>query len=163
MKDFDWTAFKKRIVIESDKQTLYNAWTKSSELEKWFLAKALYIDDKGETVSPSECALANSKYDWKWFAQDYHEDGTLLRANGKDFIEFTFANSIVQVQLIENGDEVMVELTQMNIPTDDDSKKNIRLGCDQGWSLYLLNLKSIYEGGIDLRNKDSRMIGVVNN
>jgi len=57
---------------------------------------------------------------------------------------------------------VIVKLTQKNIPTDDVSKRNIRLGCESGWSFYLLNLKSIYEGGVDLRNKNPEFIGMLN-
>lgn len=30
-------------------------------------------------------------------------------------------------------------------------------------SFFLLNLKSVYEGGIDLRNKDSNFKGMLNN
>ena len=53
--------------------------------------------------------------------------------------------------------------TQNDIPTDDISKRSIRLGCDFGWFFYLLNLKSVYEGGLDLRNKDEELKGMLNN
>ncbi|RZK15239.1 MAG: SRPBCC domain-containing protein, partial [Pedobacter sp.] len=55
------------------------------------------------------------------------------------------------------------ELTQKNIPTDENSKRNIRLGCHNGWSFYLINLKSVFEGGLDLRNKDNRFKPMLNN
>jgi hypothetical protein len=58
---------------------------------------------------------------------------------------------------------VIVELTQKDIPTDDASKQNIRLGCHTGWSFFLVNLKSVYEGGLDLRNKDSNFKGMITN
>ena len=53
--------------------------------------------------------------------------------------------------------------TQKDIPTDDESKQGIRLGCHSGWSFYLVNLKSVYEGGLDLRNKDDALGVMVNN
>ena len=56
-----------------------------------------------------------------------------------------------------------MEFTQSEIPIDDNSKENIRLGCAFGWTFYLLNLKSVLEGGLDLRNKDSELNGVINN
>ena len=56
----------------------------------------------------------------------------------------------------------MVELIQDHIPTDDESKVNIRLGCHTGRSFYLVNLKSVYEGELDLRNKDVDMGGMTN-
>lgn len=57
----------------------------------------------------------------------------------------------------------MVQLTHKNILTDNNSKESIRLGCAFGWTFYLLNLKSVLEGGIDLRNKESKQAGLVNN
>jgi len=57
---------------------------------------------------------------------------------------------------------VVVELTQKNIPTDDHSKQNIRLGCDTGWSFFLVNLKSVYESAHDLRNKNEKLKGMIN-
>jgi len=56
----------------------------------------------------------------------------------------------------------VVSLTQKNIPTDDQNKINTRLGCDSGWSFYLVNLKSIYEGGLDLRNKNEKLKSMLN-
>jgi uncharacterized protein YndB with AHSA1/START domain len=163
MENFNWAEFTKRIAIKSDMQTLYDAWTKTAELEKWFLAKAIFKSDIEKVISPNNNAPVNSFYEWNWFAQNYHEEGKLTQANGKDFLEFTFANSLVSVQIVQKSDHVFVELKQYDIPTDEESKKNIRIGCSEGWSHYLLNLKSIYEGGIDLRNKDTEIVGVVNN
>jgi len=69
----------------------------------------------------------------------------------------------VDIQLKQHNEWTIVELTQKNIPVDDASKKSIRLGCDSGWSFYLVNLKSIYEGGIDLRNKNEELSVLINN
>ena len=57
----------------------------------------------------------------------------------------------------------MVTLSQSNIPLDNKSKQNIRLGCESGWSFFMLNLKSVYEGGLDLRNKNDKLPGMLNN
>ncbi len=85
-------------------------------------------------------------------------------ANGKDHFRFTFAGQCyVDVTFSEQYDHTVVELTQTNIPTDDKSKLDIRLGCSSGWSFYFVNLKSIYEGGLDLRSKDERLRPMVNN
>ena len=95
---------------------------------------------------------------------DTTEHGKIIDANGKDFIQFTFAGEcLVDIKLSIQGDYIIVELTQINIPIDDNSKQGIRLGCDSGWSFFLVNLKSVYEGGIDLRNKDTSLKGMLNN
>ena len=70
---------------------------------------------------------------------------------------------MVDIKLKTINEYVIVELTQKNIPTDNQSKQGIRLGCEAGWSFFLVNLKSVYEGGLDLRNKDSSLKGMINN
>jgi hypothetical protein len=47
----------------------------------------------------------------------------------------------------------IVELTQENIPIENDPAKNLFVHCQTGWTFYMANLKSVIEGGIDLRNK----------
>jgi len=56
----------------------------------------------------------------------------------------------------------MVELTQSQIPLDDHSRMSYYVGCTRGWTFYLANLKSILEGGIDLRNKNNKLLHVIN-
>lgn len=57
---------------------------------------------------------------------------------------------------------MIVTLTQHSIPTDDKNKKDTRIGCHTGWSFFLVNLKSVYEGGLDLRNKNNDLNGMIN-
>ena len=58
--------------------------------------------------------------------------------------------------------KTIVELTQDNIPPDDNPATNLHIGCGEGWTFYLANLKSYLEGGIDLRNKNEKIQGVIN-
>jgi uncharacterized protein YndB with AHSA1/START domain len=163
MNNFDWGKFTKRIAVTANLATVYNAWTIADELEKWFLRKALFYTEKGDLLTVNTNAVAGSVYEWQWFSQEAAERGTIKSANGKDFLQFTFAGDcIVEVSLSSKKDFTIVELTQKEIPLDDVSKIHIRLGCAFGWAFYLTNLKSILEGGIDLRNKDREITGVVN-
>lgn len=163
MKDFNWTSFTKNIVIRADLHVLYNAWTVAAEIERWFLRRALYFDKAGRALSLYQNFEAGDSYIWSWYAQNNVENGQILAANGKDFLQFTFArNCIVEVKLTQMDNHVMVRLTQKNIPVDEESMQNIRLGCASAWLFYLINLKSVYEGGLDLRNKYDALISVVN-
>ena len=88
---------------------------------------------------------------------DLEESGKVISANGKDHFAFSFAGDcVVEIRLEPVHEMVRVELTQSNIPTDDLSKREIRLGCASGWAFFLVNLKSVLEGGLDLREKDRR-------
>ena len=164
MKNFNWTTFTKKIAIKATLSDLYNAWTIPLEIEKWFLSNANYYDEYTNTIDRESNIKRNHTYEWSWFLYDIIEKGMISEANGTDFIQFTFAGQcLVDVELIQENEYVIVQLTQKNIPTDEQSKRGIRLGCDSGWSFYLLNLKSIYEGGLDLRNKDNDLKGMINN
>lgn len=163
MKNFDWTSFNRKIPVKAAISDLYDAWTVPERLEKWFLSKATYTRPDGSQVGPQDQYAAGDLYSWMWHTWDITEEGKVISTNGKDHLQFTFAgNCTVDIKLEQLADVVMVVLTQSGIPTDDKSKKDIRLGCFEGWSFYLVNLKSIYEGGIDLRNMDDSIKGVIN-
>lgn len=128
-----------------------------------FVKSCIFSFEREKYIS-IENVSADCKYEWNWFAQNYFESGKVITANGTDLFEFTFAGDCkVQVKLTEVKNYVLVEITQKEIPLDNNSKQNIRLGCAFGWTFYLINLKSVLEGGLDLRNKDSEMEGMVNN
>ncbi|MBK6365236.1 MAG: SRPBCC domain-containing protein [Saprospiraceae bacterium] len=163
MNSIDWTSFTRVIAVKGSLTDIYNAWSKSSEMERWFLSKADFYDEAQNRLDQNVSASSGCSYAWQWYLYDETEKGKVLEANGRDFFSFTFAGDcIVDVKLTELGKRVVVELTQKNIPSDDFSKINIRLGCDSGWSFFLVNLKSVYEGGLDLREKNERQKGMVN-
>jgi hypothetical protein len=164
MENFDWTKFSRKIAIKAPMKTIYDAWTISSELEKWFLNTATYFDKEGNVVDNLSNVLAEANYEWTWYLYDDIGKGRVIEANGKDNFQFTFAGECsVDIHLSEVDGYTIVDLTQKNIPTDNESKRGIRLGCHTGWSFFLLNLKSYYEFGNDLRNKNSEFIGMMNN
>lgn len=164
MKNFDWTSFTRKIAVKASISDIYAAWTKASEIERWFLSNATYFDVENREVPREVNVQKGSAYKWSWYLYDVVEQGEITEANGKDVFQFTFAGKcLVDIKLSREDNSTIVELTQKNIPTDDDSKMNIRLGCDSGWSFYLVNLKSVYEGGLDLRNKNTNLKPMINN
>ena len=159
----DWTSFTANIAVKSTLGIIYNAWTKSSEIEKWFLETCTYKDENNRIIDSNVNVKPENVYEWTWYLYDILEKGKITQANGKDFFQFTFAGDcLVDVQLKEMEESILVKLKQHNIPTDENSKFNIRIGCLQGWTFYLLNLKSFYETGYDLRNKIPELKGVNN-
>ncbi len=164
MTNFDWTTFTRKIAIKASQSTIYNAWAKTSEIEKWFLSKAVFRDTNKNPIDSNQPIEKEHTYEWNWYLFDVTERGKITAANGNDYIQFTFAGEcLVDIKLTQQDDYVIVELNQKNIPTDDKSKQEIRLGCSSGWSFFLINLKSVYEGGLDLRNKDTHLKGMLNN
>ena len=163
MKDFNWTSFTKKIAVKASIREIYDAWSKAGELQKWFLEKVTFYHSD-EPLDPNANAAPGSIYEWVSYLYDDAMKGKITEANGKDFLQFTFEGEcLVDITLTEDLGYTLIELKQHNIPTDDNSKKFIRLGCSHGWSFYLVNLKSVYEGGIDLRNKDEKLKPMINN
>ncbi|NNF30208.1 MAG: SRPBCC domain-containing protein [Flavobacteriaceae bacterium] len=163
MKNFDWTQFTRKIAIKAPLNALYDAWTIPAQIERWFLSDATFYNSSGEKIDKNEHITSGSRYEWQWYLWDPTETGVVKEVNGTDHIQFTFAGEcIVDVHLESFKDNTIVSISQREIPTTDEHKVNIHLGCDRGWSFYLVNLKSIYEGGIDLRNKNSDLKPMLN-
>jgi hypothetical protein len=66
------------------------------------------------------------------------------------------------VRICQEQGETLVELKQDQIPDDDLGRMTWHVGCKTGWTFYLANLKSLYEGGIDLRNKNMNLQEMMN-
>ena len=161
MTNFDWTSFTKSINVKAPKQTVYDFFATRDGMESWFLRLCEYRDAEGNECTPYQLVDEGFSYKWLWhgWADDVEENGKILEANGEDLFEFTFNSNgttdmIVTVNIEEEEDECIVKLKQFNIPNDEKGKTHFHLGCSEGWTFYLANLKSIMEGGIDLRNKN---------
>jgi uncharacterized protein YndB with AHSA1/START domain len=165
MSAYDWSKFSTRINVNAAFKDIYAAWTTRSGLERWFLRLAEFTDIGNTVRADRDGVIMGDSYRWLWYGYDDSvvEKETILDANGKDFLRFTFAgNCIVTVTIKNEGSETIVELVQENIPLDETARVNYHLGCMTGWTFYLANLKSILEGGIDLRNKNQNLQKVIN-
>ncbi|HUH33401.1 MAG TPA: SRPBCC domain-containing protein [Daejeonella sp.] len=165
MENYDWTKFTKRIPIKASIPNIYRLISTCEGLESWFLRLAEFkMPDN--TIRPDDSEIkAGDSYRWMWhgYPNDVAEQGRVVESNGLDTIRFTFAvECIVTIMAKPHNDVIVVEITQENIPTDEKSKINYFIGCGEGWDFYLANLKSILEGGIDLRNRDETLQGVLN-
>ncbi len=164
MENFNWTSYTKRIAIKSTLSNIYDAWTKGSELERWFLKKVDFYKPDNSLYEQDKNVVENIQYTWYWYLYNEPMKGKITNVNGKDYIQFTFeGDCLVDVNLEEVDGYVVVTLRHHNIPLDDNSKQYVRLGCSNGWTFYLTNLKSIFEGGIDLRNKNEKFPPMINN
>ncbi len=155
---YDWSTFSQKQKLKAPVQKIYDLWTTRSGLEYWFLRMAEFSRG-GEIIPDDEPVAVGDTYRWRWhgYPDDITETGEVLEANGKDRLKFVFGkagNVTVSIEDIGNGVSEMT-ITQSEIPTDDESRANFHVGCSTGWTFYRCNLKSILEGGADLRNKDN--------
>lgn len=160
MTKLSFDSFTKKIYIKVPIDKLYWCWGTTEGISSWFLHKAEYKTIEGKTRESKQNIQKGDNYIWKWYNWDGQEKGKILQANGKDFLEFSFAEvSKVSITLKNEGKAVLLTLKQYEIPTDDENKLNIHYGCSNGWAFWLANLKAYLEHGIllnetefDLRN-----------
>lgn len=165
MSTVDWSRFVIRISINEPIEILYHAWATRAGIESWFLRLSEYKNKDGEERAPEEKVQVGDTYKWLWhgYSDDTVEYGQILDLNNKDYFKFSFGKAgICTVNIKTEAGEHMVELIQEAIPTDEQGKLNYYVGCKTGWTFYLANLKSIVEGGIDLRNKNVELQQVLN-
>lgn len=156
MIDSKWNSFKVTGDYNTDIRSLYEAWATTEGIEKWFLRKANFYTVPLRLREPEEFILKEDIYEWYWYGYDDNnvEEGQILEANGTDFVKFTFSGgSTVSISIYSRNGVSIVELLQENIPAESDPSKSLFVQCQIGWTFYLANLKSVLEGGVDLRNK----------
>lgn len=159
----DWTKFTRRITVNYPVRAIYEAWAIPSQIERWFVRSAEYVGFDGKQKNRDREVEAGDGYLWRWYGylDDVSESGIVVEANGQDRFAFTFTQDcLVTVTIKDENRETVVELIQSNIP--DDPNRNIYVDCSYGWAFYLGNLKSVLEGGIDLRNRNVDVRNVVN-
>lgn len=149
MEKHTFDSFTRKIYIKAPLDKLYACWATPKGISAWFLKEARYTSGDGQTRGPDEQIKAGDLYTWKWHNWNGEEKGEVIQANGKDFLEFSFAGvCTVSLKLEDKERAVLVTLQQFGIPTDEESKLTIHYGCSNGWTFWLANLKAYLEHGI---------------
>ena len=160
----NWKQFTKRIPIQAPAKAIYDAWTTQQGLESWFLRLAEFKNAGGTLRQKTAHIEQSDTYKWLWFGYDDTaiEEREILLANGWDQLQFTFSGGcIVTVCIKQEGGETICELLQ-DMPMEDETKQqSYYVDCGNGWTFYLANLKSVLEGGLDLRNKNADLKEVI--
>ncbi|MGQ0738352.1 MAG: SRPBCC family protein [Bacteroidota bacterium] len=165
MTNFDWTTFTVRVPVNATEEKLYWCWATREGIESWFLRLSEYRKPDGSLRSSNEPVQKGDTYKWLWhgWPDDTVEQGEILDCNGKDFFKFSFGKAgNCAVTIKEENGQTLVELVQDEIPDDEQGRQYYQLGCKTGWTFYLANLKSLLEGGIDLRNRNENLKNVIN-
>jgi len=141
----DWSQFTLKIAINKPPTAVFRAWTDERIVSKWFTVKT--------AIEPRK----NGRIYYEWLEGDKMDAKVIAVVKNRSFtFPFGDKGERVTVKFKKNGRGCICELHQYNMKTDDVSKSNMHLGCAQGWTFFLTNLKSYLEHGIDLRGHDKR-------
>ncbi len=153
----DFSEFKLRVNIKTPIENVYRAWTTPLGMESWFIGKLVYIDKNGAQRSKEEQAQEGDEYALSWHQSPDKVGmrGKVLKANGKNLYSFLFSKGFpVTISIYTEHGETICELIESNLPTDEESVRMHFVRESKGWIFYLANLKSVLEGGLDLRNRN---------
>ena len=159
-----WSNFKLRVNIKTSPEKAYRAWTTPAALESWFLKKAIFQDAQGNPLEKNDPVKPGDSYEWYWhgYPDSVVEKGKVIKANGKNLMSFTFSMGCpVTISIYEESNETIVELVESDLPTDTETMLKHYVSDSRGWIFYLTNLKSLLEGGIDLRNRKLELTNVI--
>lgn len=159
-----YNEFKLRVNIKTTVEKAYKSIATPGGLESWFLRTALFQDIDSNIRSAHEFIRNKDIYSMTWYGYPdvVSEKGRVLLANGENEFSITFSNaSHVHFRIYEEQGEIIVELTEDNLPTDDETKLKHYVSDLKGWTFYLVNLKSVLEGGLDLRNRREELKDVI--
>jgi uncharacterized protein YndB with AHSA1/START domain len=164
MKNYDWREFTRRIPITAPAKAIYDAWATQQGLESWFLRHSTFTKKDGSLRTRTSYIEAGDTYKWLWYGYDDSvvEEKKILEANGWDRIQFLFSGDCVVTVTIrqEEGQNICALRQQMPMESEDEQRYYF-IECGGGWSFYLANLKSVLEGGLDLRNKNVNLQNVI--
>lgn len=164
MENSQWSQFKLRVNINTDIRHAYEKWGTPEGLESWFLRDVVFKDPNGDLRENNALIQSGDTYEWYWhgYPDSVVEKGKVLKANGKDLFSFTFSMECpVTVSMYKESNEIIVELIERGLPTDEETTLKHFVGDSKGWIFYLTNLKSVLEGGLDLRNKRPELTNVI--
>ena len=151
--------FTLEIWIRADAATVRHAWTRPDEIVRWFVKNCAYFGADGGEVAE---AVAGGTYRWEWIECTAEESKVL--AVEQDAVRFGWFRDKgeVEVRFTAAGDETLLELTQSMHGGNEAERLDAQEDCKLGWTFFLVNLKSVCEGGLDLRETDPERVPVVN-
>ena len=158
-----FSEFKLRVNVNTGIENAYRAWASAAGLASWFL-RIVYTDKNGHIRSGEELAQEGDEYALSLYTRPDMVilQGKVLKANGKDLFSFTFSKGCpVTISIYREQEETIVQLIESNLPTDEVTIRKHFFGDTKGWIFYLTNLKSVLEGGLDLRNKNAALTNVI--
>lgn len=168
--EYDWSAFNLRINILNEPAAVWEYLATPGGWESWFLRQCLV--ERGHLSLNGDAVICpNDRYEWLWhgYPDEVCERGTFLSVSALHDVRFTFTGGrennmevSITLEALAGGKETLVVLNQTNIPLNEEARILFHIGCMKGWTFYLTNLKSLAEGGLDLRNKAVQLKDMVN-
>jgi uncharacterized protein YndB with AHSA1/START domain len=92
MANYGWSRFVTRINIKAPIEKLYLCWATLEGMEYWFLRLSEFKTPDGNLRAFDDFVQEGDGYRWHWHgcSDETTEAGTILAANGTDYLKFSF-------------------------------------------------------------------------
>lgn len=153
-----WDQFTLRIFVDAAPEVVMEHWLRPGLVETWFVPTCEY----GSRDSGDRCE-AGDRYRWQW-ADGTEERSTVREVAFPQRFRFGWMADLDEctVTISIHEGRTLVELVQVNREPNEADRMQVWMDCKEGWSFYLVNLKSVLEGGIDLRDLAPKVRNLVN-
>ncbi|MFX0092312.1 MAG: SRPBCC family protein [Candidatus Hodarchaeota archaeon] len=164
LERYDWTWFQLKEYVKASRTYIFKKWTTPKGITEWYIAKAIYEDQKGKVRPPDEIVRPGDTYTWNFY-QGITITGKVLDVVENQLFRFTFGKKepgseedvIVTVTFDDQEEYTAITLKQENIADNAYGHLRYNLSCIVGWSYFMINLRSISESGYDLREKNEQI------
>jgi uncharacterized protein YndB with AHSA1/START domain len=147
-----WKRILWRIHVNVPMEAAYTALSTAKGLSGWMPMEAALTDAGGEPLPPGTAGSPGDHFRFSWHI-GHSEEGEFLEANGVDSVRFSFGqNTEVALSLEETDDGSVVVTMEQTHDRGDEMNLKMKMNYGAGWAFYLANLKSVLEGGLDLRD-----------
>jgi hypothetical protein len=150
-ENFNMNEFYHSILLDIQLNDAFEYAASGGGLEKWFIGKAVFTSREGTVRKQGEKVKQGDTYLFNWLAKDFSVTGEVLEAADNSLFKFSFGLSfIVTISVTTRGTRTLFTLKQQYAPgAEKDDFAHIN--CCVCWTFFIANLKSVAEGGIDLR------------
>jgi uncharacterized protein YndB with AHSA1/START domain len=147
LKRIVWT-----IHVNAPLKSVYAAVSTAEGLRGWMPMEAVLTDTDGNELPPGRAASVGDRFRFAWHI-GHSEEGEFLEAEDDGRVRYSFGEATeVTVTLEETDDGTVLVTLEQDHDRGDDMNLKMMLGYGPGWAFYITNLKSVLEGGLDLRD-----------
>jgi uncharacterized protein YndB with AHSA1/START domain len=162
----DWTSFDVYLYLDAAPADVLRYWQTVEGFTRFFVAEMTAEltagDDHGDEVDASmltsgtmltRMLTPGTLYRWRGI-HDYAGKGRFVEVTD-EAVEFTFGGRYhVRVSVTSQGSGTCLHLRQSGIGDEEGERVSGSLNCRSCWIYFLVNLKSVIEFGIDLRDRN---------
>lgn len=151
-----WKQLQRKVYIEATPDEVFEAVATGAGLIQWLAARVVFL--AGDRALPGDTLPgAGNTFSWAWYSTGEGRAGRISSLSRNEYINFSFPDEkqAFSFHLEQWGERTLVTLTQQHTSTSEAKNRRAYLEGLASWTFFLANLKSVLEGGPDLREREN--------